>query len=271
MAAGTSEILTSSATGATLITFATTSPLHTVTKDLYLIVEFLIAVGIIALLVKKTRMQFNKEYAALAVASFFVLLVVLIVPGVSAQLNTSRNLQISLIFLAPFAVIGGLAIVRTLSTVMRVPCRSNCENSFLKAFSIFLALFLLFTTGFVYAVAEKSYSTALPLNAAVDVPSFNDRELAGAVWLSNDKNNLTHVYADAYRNEVLRGFFLTTLSSSPKGAYVYLGTLNVQQGKVINVLGSGGLGGSSTFYENASTFTSDRSRIYDNSGAQIYY
>ena len=218
-------------------------------------------------------MGFNKEYAALAVASFFLLVVVFAVPFVAGNLNTSRFLQITLIFLAPFAVIGGLAIVRAASRVIRIPCKSKCETSFLKAFSIFLAIFLLFTTGFVYAIADKPNSTAVPLNASFDAPRFNDQEVAGAVWLSNEQNNSSLVYADVYRAQLLADYFpianeISGNNSLPAGADVYLGSLNVQQGKLVDVNHAGGAG--IRFYTDAVAVTAGRTRIYDNGGAQVY-
>ena len=55
------EFLAANTTGAGVITAATTSPLYSVAKDMYLLVEFLIVVGVIALLAKKTRMRFDRE------------------------------------------------------------------------------------------------------------------------------------------------------------------------------------------------------------------
>ena len=269
------DFLAANTTGAGAVTSATTSPLYTVARDLYLIVEALIVVGIIALLAKKTRMRFDREYAALAVASLSLLVVVLAVPFVAGFLNTSRFFQIGLIFLAPFAVIGGLAIVRAASSVIRVPCKSKCENSFFKAFSIFLAIFLLFTTGFVYAVVSPSVSTAVPLTPTFDSPRFNDLEVAGAAWLSNEKNNSTPVYADDFREPLLWSIVGTNVSSFPgnyslpPGAYAYLGSLNVQQGKLATVTYTTGQGTSA--HISASVVTSGRSRLYDNGGAQVYY
>jgi uncharacterized membrane protein len=268
------EFLASNTTGAGVITAATTSPLYTVAKDLYLIVESLILVGIIALLAKKTRMRFDREYAALAVATLCLLMVVLVVPFVAGFLNTSRFFQIGLIFLAPFAAIGGLAIVRAASRVIRVPCKSKCENSFLKAFSIFLAIFLMFTSGFVYAVVSPAVSTAVPLTPTLDAPRFNDLEVAGASWLSNTKNSSTLVYADAYRELLLYSLFYPTAVGFPynqslaAGAYVYLGTLNIQQNKITGVTYTTGEG--TSVHTSASVFTSGRSRLYDNGGAQVY-
>jgi uncharacterized membrane protein len=269
------DFLNPSTTGTGVIVSATTSPLYTVAKDLYLIIESLIVVGIIALLAKKTRMRFDKEYAALAVASFFLLVAVLITPFVAGYLNTSRFFQIALIFLAPFAVIGALAIVRAASSVMRVPCKSNCENTTLKAFSMFLALFLLFTTGFVYQVVSPSVSTATSLNATIDAPRFNDLEVAGAAWLSNENSNSTPVYADAYRTVLFRDFSPQTAGVFPydysllSGGYIYLGSLNVQQGKLTGVTYITGKG--TREYSSANVVTSGRSRLYDNGGAQVYY
>jgi uncharacterized membrane protein len=277
IASGTANILTPSATGAGVVTSTTTSPLHTVEKYLYFIIQFLIVVGVVAFLAKKTRIRLDKEYAALAVGSFVLLLAVFAVPGVAAQLNTSRFFQLALIFLAPFAALGGLAIIRASSSAMRVPYKANYEKSFLKAFSIFLAIFLMFTTGFVYAIAEKSDSTAIPLNAAFDAPRFNNMEVAGAAWLSNEKTNATPVYADVYRGLLLDDFFFPTVNifpannSLPAGALVYLGSLNVQQGKLVSTTLASGEGTTTTSYTNASIFTSGRSRVYDNGGAQVYY
>jgi len=277
---GMSELFSPNTTATGVIISATTSPLHQVAKDLYIIIELLIVVGIIALLVKKTRMRFDREYAALAVGSFFMLLAAIAVPGVAPQLNTSRFFQISLILLAPFAVLGGLAIVYALRSVMRVPGKSNCEYNFSKAFSIFLAVFLLFSTGFVYAIAEPHNSTAIPLNAAFDAPRFNNKEVAGAVWLGNEKSNSTPVYADEYRAPLLKGFFYPSAAgmmvdannvpSLPTDAYVYLGGLNVQQGKLAGTAQFSSEVGT-RFYADASVVTSGRSRLYDDGGAHVYY
>jgi uncharacterized membrane protein len=270
---GFSELGNPSVTGAGILTSVTTSPLQEVTKYLNIFVQLLIVVGIIALLARKTRMRYDKESAALAVASLSLLVAVFAVPFVAANLNTSRFYQIGLIFLAPFAVIGGLAIVRAASSMMRVPCDSNCEKNFLKVFSIFLALFLLFNTGFVYEIVNKSVSTAVPLNATFDAPRFNDLEVAGAAWLSNEKSNSTPVYGDAYRSLLLNGFSYPANvfpgnNTLPAGAFVYLGSLNVQQSKLAGVSYASGAGTRS--YGNTSVISSGRSRLYDNGGAQIY-
>jgi uncharacterized membrane protein len=268
------EFLATNTTGAGVITAATTSPLYSVAKDMYLLVEFLIVVGVIALLAKKTRMRFDREYAALAVASMALLVVVLVVPFVAGFLNTSRFFQIGLIFLAPFVAIGGIAIVRAAGSVIRVPCNWNCEYNFLKAFSIFLVLFLMFTTGFVYAVVSPSVSKSVSLNASFDAPRFNDLEVAGAAWLGAERSNATPAYADGYRVTLLASFPgggapFPANYSVPGGTYVYLGTLNVQQGKIVGLIFNTGQGASA--YSNASVVTSGRSRLYDNGGAQVYY
>jgi len=269
------DFLNPSTTGTGAIIGATTSPLYSVAKDLYLIVQSLIVVGIIALLAKKTRMRFDREYAALAVASLALLVIVLVVPFVAGELNTSRFFQIGLIFLAPFAVIGGVAIVRAAGSVLRVPCKSICENSFIKAFSIFLALFLLFSSGFIYAVVSPSVSKAVPLNAAVDGPHFNDLEVAGARWLSNEKNNSTPIYADDYRGILLASFVRSNTSTIPRdqskllGAYIYFGSLNAQQGKLAGVSYTTAKGKIS--YSDARAVIVNSGRLYDNGGAQVYY
>jgi uncharacterized membrane protein len=259
-------------TGLGVAAAATSSLLNDVNKYLYIITQLLIAVGIIALVLKRTGMKFVREYSLFALAAFFMLIATLLVPFVGATLNTSRMFQISLIFLAPFAVIGGLMIVRAGSNVAGRVIKSKHENGLLKAFAVFLAIFLLFNTGFVAEILQQP-SAAVPLNATMDAPRFNDREVYGASWLSNEKTS-EPAYADVYRSLLLETMFFPSVNGLPlngtlaAGSYVYLGTLNVMVNEFTTVtFGSV----STTNYVNIQNFTAGRSRIYDNGGSEIYY
>lgn len=259
--------------GAGVLTASVTSPLQDVARDMYVIVQFLIIIGIIALLLGRTRMRFDKEFSAFAAAAFLLLVVTFAVPYVYGTLGTDRLYQIALVFLTPFAVIGGLVIVRASGAMLHLPCKSNCENGFLKAFSIFLALFLLFNSGFIYEIVDKSASTAAPLNATLDVPRFNERDIAGASWLSSEKQNQL-VYADPYRAVMLQSFFAPTAWPFPlnytlaRDSYVYLGSLNTATAKIL-VLQPGPI--VTRDYDDAHKVTLNRGRLYDNGGAQVYH
>jgi uncharacterized membrane protein len=259
-------------TGLGVLTAATSSPLHDVNKYLYLITELLVVVGIIALLAKRTGMKFEREYSFFALGCLFMLIATLIVPFVAGPLNTSRMFQISLIFLAPFAVIGGLTIARTSSRVADRALMQKRENGLLKAFAVFLGIFLLFNTGFVFQILGQP-SAAVPLNGTMDAPRFSDREVYGASWLNNEKTSKP-AYADTYRGLLLETMFLPSVRDLPSngtlaaGSYVYLGTLNVMEDKLAQVrFGSVAV----TYYLNVQNFTAARSKVYDNGGSEIYY
>jgi uncharacterized membrane protein len=259
--------------GLGVLTAATSSPLNDLNKYLYIITQLLIVVGIIALVLKRTRTKFDHEYSLFALAAFLMLIATLLVPFVSGPLNTSRMFQISLIFLAPFAVIGGLTIVRAGNTVAGRVSKSKHENGLLKAFAVFLAIFLLFNTGFVAEILQQP-STAVPLNATMDAPRFNDQEVYGASWLSNEKTS-NPAFADTYRGLLLQTMFLPSVSGLPlngtlaAGSYVYLGTLNVVENKFTVLAVKGSV--STSYSVNVQNFTAARSRVYDNGGSEIYY
>lgn len=259
------------AQGAAIILKTTASPLHDVGKYLHLIAQFFIGIGIFTLILNRSNLAFEKEYAAFSVVNFIILLFGIAVPFVASSLNTSRLYQISLIFLAPFFVIGGIAFFSSLNGIGKSIKIEQNKDYALKILSLFLGIFLLFNSGWVYEVA-KDGPTSISLSA-IDYPVFNEKEVTSAKWLNNVKAGM--IYGDNFRwllPNSLDWRTVTTISDNLKiklNSYIYLGTFNIREEKVLISHRKGV--NSITEYISSTNITSHRNKIYDNNGSEVYY
>ena len=258
--------------GLDIIITETVSPLHSVAKYLHLLFLFFIAVGIITLILKYREMKFEREYVAFSLITFGICLGGIALPYFASSLNTSRLYQITLIFLAPFCVIGGITVFRMLSRVVRASWTNERVSSSMKVLSVFLVIFLLFNTGFVYEVA-KDGPCSISLNNTIDYPRFNDQEVLGAKWLHGVKSS-DRIYADTYRRLLLNSFewgivIPFSVDEIPENSYIYLGTLNVVDDKVRlrHKIGVRRI----MEYIGSDDIVNKRNMIYTNGGAEVYY
>jgi uncharacterized membrane protein len=258
--------------GLKIIQQQTATPLHNVGKIIQLISQFFIVIGLLTLFLKKDkinldRMKFNTEYIIFSFVCLFILIAAISVPFFASALNTSRLYQITLIFLAPFCVLGVLSILDLLKTILK---RKWKQKSFYGIFAVFLVIFLLFNTGFAYEIAGDA-STSFSLNKNFDAPVFNTNDIFGVTWLHNYKNSTIPVYADGYRVELFNEFELYNANyilmnlTIPNSSYIYLGHYNIHNDKLL-------------IYSNQSTgeyipniiVTENKNKIYDNGGFQIW-
>jgi len=262
------------AEGMRLIGTETASSLHAVTKYLHLIAQFFISVGILELLSNRSKIKFDREYAAFSGVNFMILLAAIAVPFLASSLNTTRLYQISLIFLAPFFVTGGLTTFNIVNNMVKAFRIKQSIKNPLKILSLFLAIFLLLNTGWVYEVA-KDAPTSISLNTTIDYPRFNDKEVLGATWLFNVKGS-NPIYADDYRWLLLGSLEWGSVRTYPfdinktqDNSYIYFGTFNIVEDKV-KVSPKKGLR-ITTVYINLEDIVNDRNKIYTNGGAQVFY
>ena len=226
----------------------TVSPLHSVNKYLHLLSQFFIAVGILTLLFKRGNMKFERGYSAFSLVFFAICLGGIALPYFASSLNTTRLYHITLIFLAPFCVIGGITVFKMLSRVVKASWTDQRVRSSLKVLSVFLVIFLLFNSGWVYEVAkDHPGSISLSQESVKEYGDAKDKmrfysgytaegDVFGARWLSENKNNKSFVYADRthYYKVILsygkinygRGARIL-LSSNMKKGYIYLTYVNV--------------------------------------------
>jgi len=266
------------AEGWRIITGETVSPLHSVLKYLHLLSQFFIFVGVITLLLKRVNTKFEREYAAFSLVNFVICFGGIALPFFASSLNTTRLYQITLIFLAPFCIIGGITVFKMMSRIVKASWTDQHVRSSLKILSVFFAIFLLFNSGWVYEVA-KDYPPAL-LNNTIDYPRFNEQEVLTGVWLNNEKDTRVNVYSDEYRGLLLLGILgeghvfygdneITTWM--PNNIYIFLGHENVKNGKITLIMPTKERRPVSlqnlTFYNTLLNMN----RIYNNGDAQVYY
>jgi len=267
------------------------SPLHEITKYLYLITQFFITVGIGWLLLKREKIKFCNEYISFSIVNFAMMIGCAIIPWFSGTLNTTRMYQISLIFLAPFCIIGGNIIVRSILKIFKNSSQTNFNKTTsnqmsFKILSLFLVMFLLFNTGFVYEIA-KDYPGAVSLSRANiekygDVEDriilygtyFSETSVIGAKWLCENRNRDRRVYGD-YRDRslVLTSYGRMRMGSTYqlfsniilKKVYIYLGYTNVVEGIIVD---------RGNNYYNTTEISpplEKMNKIYSNGGSEVYY
>jgi uncharacterized membrane protein len=221
------------AQGLSLLATETVSPLHEVNRALYLFFVFSIIIGFLAVVSKNRRMKFGNEYLAFSFASLVVAVACVGVPYFASALNTSRLYHITLFFLAPFCIVGGMALFNELAKALKVRNGGNVAENSLKILSMFLVVFLLFNSGFVYEMT-RDHPTAISLSSDVDYPRFSDAEVHAAMWMADFSGNST-VYGDAYGKQILYEFafwrvatFWGETEEMSPDAYVYFRYQNVK-------------------------------------------
>ncbi len=257
--------------GLNLMMAEQTTPLRNLHKYLYLSSQFFIGIGIITLILGKDGMNFNREYKALSLATFLVLVGGVMVPFFSSQMNTTRLYHVALIILAPYCVVGMLTLLNLLKKILR---RNFSRKALLKVISIYFILLLLFDTGLVYQALDKEHPSSIALNSSYDFPKFNQYELSGANWLRDNSHQQT-IYADKYRATVLGSvvpckeippYFDLVASQS----FIFLGTGNLDRGKILVYTMAGSNIVQQEGYVSSQEILRSRSKVYDNGGSNIY-
>jgi len=230
---------------------------------------FFIIVGFFAYLLTRKEFTFSREYTVLSLMSLVMLFSGFVVPYLSSQLNVDRIFHITLIFLAPFSVIGGTLTMRYVTKIShlfkRYIARVSSETCF-KLLAIFLVAFLLFNSEWVTHVATEHIST-ISFDSKMDYPKFTDGEVEGARWLSNAASNSSSTFYGDLAGKLLlcelsywqaRTFEADT-GLLPSSSFIFLRRINIQQNSFQNQ--------SSAFY---TTNITNRNKVYDNGYSQVY-
>jgi len=273
------------AEGLGIILRETVSPLHSIgTKYIHLITQFFILVGVISLLLKRKETKFEGEYASFSIVNIVICFAAIAVPYFASSLNTTRLFHITLVILAPFCIIGEITIFKVLNRVFKT---SWTDQSAIKILSVFLVIFLLFNTGFVFEVA-KDHPRAVTLSQNWIKEHGDKKAIAGSHasyvpeqnvvslrWLSETINKEDiKIYAGYYHHAQIVGYGmipfgciygLSNMSKIRRGMYVYLGYLNVVEGIVVSTEGS--------YYNTTEIYPllNTTNEIYTNGGSEIYH
>jgi uncharacterized membrane protein len=173
--------------------------------------------------------------------------------------------------LAPCCVIGGIILFRILFKFFQSRTKEN-DALILKILSFFFAIYLLFNSGWIYEIAGDS-PVSYSLNSELDLPKFNDQDVAGLEWLYQvNKVEDNIYYADGYRWLLLLSrygreniyFLPENINQVMRNSYIYLSTYNTINNEVYIIQGI-------SDYINVDSYISSKNQIYNNGGAKVYY
>mgnify|MGYP005837550979 CR=1 FL=1 len=257
------------AQGAAALSSEASSYLHNIPKYLNLLFQFFILLGIFFTFHKVNRTKFKMEFILFALINLILLVFSILLPYFASALNITRVYHISLFFLAPFAVIGGIKFFEIFSKMLKVPWTEKKTENSLKVISILLFTLLLFYTGFVYQITNDG-PTSFSLGN-IDYPVTNNQEITSMGWLYQVKNN-SLVYADDYRNVLILNFGpvkdIQRDISKINSSYIFLGKFNLETG---NILTTEKIKASKKQdYVKYDNLIENRNEFYDNGNTQLY-
>ena len=198
IATSSPDILNPSATQPLGIVSASDGPMKTVTLYLYYALSFFAILGMVSVLFKRNTLRIRSSYTVFALGAFVMLIACLTLPRFAESLNTTRFFAIAELLLAPIMVIGMTDVLGALCRAVKGFRRAS-RGTPLTFVSVFLALFLLFNSGFMYTLTNEQVATAavISTNPNYTYPRWTDGEVASAEWLhghTGDALIYTHGY-----------------------------------------------------------------------------
>ncbi len=254
---------------------------HWLGRGFHYVTQFFTVLGVACIVLRhKKSYKFDREYVTMSVFMLIFAMLPLVAPSFNL-LNVTRMYHISLLFLAPFCVIGGNWFFSFL------PKLRKSIRPFILTLIVVTSLFL-FETGFIYEITrDVSYSVPLSIyrmNRAMFYGNgyITERvDVVGAEWLHSNivLTANTIVYADV----VSVWFPLTSYALIPRdhteilsnvtffnvtSAYVYLRNFNTLDGRI---LGEGYVLGHVWNTSDVSPRFEALDKIYTNGGSEIFF
>jgi len=273
-----------------LIVGGTRSWQHDVMKGLNILMQIFIVIGVTKEILNrmgKKSENFGNEYFAFSIGCLMIWIISVMVPYFSSgqSLDAKRLYYLTLFFLAPFGIVGGIEIFNSVSNFL---VRIFHTTSFyithpLKFVVIILILLLLFNTGFVDGITRSEYPLSTPLAWAgydnsnlIEKVSLSqvytkDQDVFAAKWLSGYRNTSINTFADYIsQQQVLRSYGMLEsaeiISKAPiwHNSYIYLRHLNVIDNTLL-------IGWQAEITNTTAISLFLKNKIYTNGGSEIYY
>ncbi len=259
----------------------------------YLINIFVI-VGFLVAIFKRKISKICDEYIAFTTGNLVIFLICIIATSFYSffsvgSIDVERIINITLIFLTPFCIIGVIAALRAIGHVIKLSWVNRITQEWFKLISVFFGILFLVNTGVVMEIAH-TYSGSVSIGQEWD-RKYGDVEMKTALysavtpeqdiysarWLSVNRDpgeKIFATYSDIQVHPLTSyGMILHTevpeLTEStravPSGCYVYLQYLNVKE-KI------------GTEFDPNRYFDMDelaslyniKNKIYSNGGSEIY-
>ncbi len=246
----------------------------------------LIAVGIVALIKNRKKINIQAEYLPMAVAALSILLMTFVLPSLADAFIETRFFHLMLIFLAPLTFYGGIVFFTWIGK--HYMSLKKARSLAICILCVLFVVIFMFKVGFVYEVAnDLSPGVSASFSYHDIVTSNNPQVLAGfyegfvpendiqsARWLYSTIPGNSSLYADFTSSQrVLRGYALRAVdwenildngTRIAPDSYVYLRTFNVQgyftdaYGRMFNMT-------------HISSQLEHANKIYSNGKSEIYY
>jgi uncharacterized membrane protein len=226
-------------------------PLQIIERDIFLLSFFFILVGLLAVLVERKETKFTDEFIGFASGSFVFLVLATVLPVVAQSLQSDRVLTLSFIFLAPFCIIGLIRLLGLLSSSVKHvakrvgPFRSH-KNEIYVVVSIFLAVWVVFNSAFIYQLLDQPKVGRFALDNNVDFLRLNEQEFSNAAWLDKYQQKDTVAYADVNKATLLKQPMSSatepfvkeftpdqTTNNAFHHCYVFLGSYNLKNKEML--------------------------------------
>lgn len=241
--------------------------LNTISRAFAYITEIFIVLGVIALVAKKTRTRFERDFTIFSLIAVVLLVLLTVVPGLANTLNMTRFYHILLMLLAPFCIIGIWAFAKF---------ALRNEKKIIVSLLVVAVLvpYFLFQTNLVYEVAKTdSWSVPLseyrmnPLRLYGDYGYIDSFSVRGADWVSANVPYKYALYGDnglftaltAY-GVVYRGYVtpITNATVMSPSQYAYLSYISINYDSI-------------TWNGSMNAVLAGTDVIYSNGGSNIYY
>ncbi len=236
-----------------------------------------------------TRIKINPEFRLFSMASIIILFFGVVLPYFASALSADRLFHITSFFLSIFFVTGFMISLEVFNKyVGKLPklrlLRFDKKRS-LYLIAIFLLVFSMFNTAFIYQAFDQQKLGRFALDNTVDYPRMNDQELAAVTWLENERAPQLKIYADINKAIMIMGiiydnpqyYYLkqtnyiremyktdVTYKNIFKNSYIFIGTYNINQQSFF-VYGDNG----APTYIDDPNFNGVENKIFDDGGAWI--
>ena len=285
-----------SAQGLDIILSETISPMRTVTKYLHIITIFFISLGSLFIFLNPNKINFNKDFIVLIEINYILCIAGIVVPYLASSLNTTRLYHITLIYLAPMCVIGGMIFFNAIGKFIRLKWLKDSETS-LKFLSLLFAVFLLFNSGLVYEVVNESPSSISLSQKSIEkngnqiakVNFYNmyipEQDVFSAKWLSDNKHPIYSIYSDSSLTGLKNNVLLSVGNIYPTeiftiainnyhvadNSYIFMRYLNVVEGLMSSLKMDGTLKKSDTYNTTDIIYLIEmENKIYSNGASYIF-
>jgi uncharacterized membrane protein len=299
----------SSSQGLFILTSQSSTLLYSLSKYLLILAQIFILIGLFSIIFSQKKTKFHRDYLYFSLINLVLLISLIIIPLFASSLNTTRLYHISLIFLAPYCIIGGIILLKKVNKYLykykgslpkfnipflKFEIHNKVENPF-KIMSIFLVVIFLFSSGFTYELV-KDHPNSGSLSQKWIKDFGNDKEkiaffsgytpegnVMSAKWLSSHHNtsSFLSIYAgstdaphvSSQMNISYNRFQvkdLSNLTADYNNSYIYIGYMGVKYG-IISSWESVYI--QKTLFINLSQIKSrfnKTDKIYDNGNSVIY-